>query len=134
MSAERKPRADRAHPPTGQEEEFVRVPTVIDPNGDKVVTLFDAHGRPHTRLVAETVLEAFVGPRPTGHVARFKDGDRLNCAQANLEWAPVHADPPADPARDRMLSTRRRAEESRRALAGRPQSDSAELLAEDRLR
>jgi hypothetical protein len=51
-----------------------------------VVTLYDEQGRPQTRLAAELVLEAFGGPRPPGHVVRFKDGDPLNCALSNLEW------------------------------------------------
>ena len=34
------------------------------------------------------VLEAFRGPAPRNHVARFRDGARANCRLENLEWAP----------------------------------------------
>ncbi len=74
--------------------EYVRVPAVIDAHGDKIVTPVDAHGRPQTRPIAELVLEAFRGPCPAGHTLKFKDGNRLNCELANLEWAP------ASPTRD----------------------------------
>jgi hypothetical protein len=107
---------------------------VVDANGDKVVTLHDEQGRPHTRLVAEIVLETFAGPRPPGHVIRFKDGDRLNCALSNLEWIPAATPGPDESARARAIATRRRADEVRKALEGRLHSDSAELVAEDRLR
>ena len=80
MSAQRQ----HTHDPNGhdsdQGEEWVQVPAVVDANGDRIITLYDDQGRPQTRLVAEFVLEAFVGPKPPGHVVRFKDGDRLNCA------------------------------------------------------
>jgi hypothetical protein len=65
------------------------LPAVIDDNGDMVITLFDGAGRRLTRRVAELVLETFVGPCPPGHELRFKDGNRLNCELANLEWANV---------------------------------------------
>jgi len=38
------------------------------------------------RKVHQLVLEAFVGPRPAGHVARHLDGVRKNCELANLTW------------------------------------------------
>jgi hypothetical protein len=109
------------------------VPAVVDANGDKVVTLSDERGLPQTRLLAELILEAFVGPRPSGHVARFKDGNRLNCQLTNLEWvaAPATRD---EAARARAIATRERADAMRRTLEGRPHSDSALLVAEDRLR
>jgi hypothetical protein len=132
MSAGRRPRHDQ--PDRDSEGEYVRVPAVVDANGDKVVTLFDEQGRPHTRLVAELVLEAFTGPRPPGHAIRFKDGDRLNCAATNLEWVPSVSQSPDESARARAVATRQRADAIRKALAGRPHSDSAELVAEDRLR
>ena len=46
------------------------------PNGNKYVT----------RLVHALVLEAFVGPRPGGAVARHLDGNRLNNEASNLAW------------------------------------------------
>jgi len=85
MSAQRQSRSDPPGGEPAQDEEWVRVPAVVDANGDKVVTLYDERGRPQTRLLAELILEAFVGPRPSGHVARFKDGNRLNCQLTNLE-------------------------------------------------
>ena len=85
MSAQRQNRSDPPGGEPAQDEEWVRVPAVVDANGDKVVTLYDERGRPQTRLLAELILEAFVGPRPSGHVARFKDGNRLNCQLTNLE-------------------------------------------------
>jgi len=113
--------------------DFVRVPAVVDASGEKVVILIDDKGREQTRLVAELVLESFVGPRPIGGVVRFKDGDRLNCALDNLEWAPSGA--PRDPsAQARAVATRARADAIRRSLEGRAHSDSGELVAEDRRR
>jgi hypothetical protein len=44
------------------------------------------NGRSRKRLVHQLVLEAFVGPRPAGAVARHLDGNRLNCAPTNLAW------------------------------------------------
>jgi hypothetical protein len=123
----------QARPEPDCGEEWVRVPTVVDANGDKVVTLYDEKGRPHTRPLAELVLESFLGPRPPGHVVRFKDGNRLNCALDNLEWAPAEAGPD-EAARARAVATRERADAIRRGLEGRAHSDSAELVAEDRLR
>jgi hypothetical protein len=37
--------------------------------------------------VAHLVLEAFVGPRPSGLVAKYADGDPANIALSNLRWA-----------------------------------------------
>ena len=38
------------------------------------------------RKVHHLVLEAFVGPRPSGHVGRHLDDDRSNNTRANLAW------------------------------------------------
>jgi hypothetical protein len=132
MSAQRKP--EREAPEPEGAGEWVQVPAVIDANGDRVITLFDEHGRPQTRPVAELVLEALEGPRPPGHVVRFKDGDRLNCRLDNLEWAAPEDVQNDNPVRARAIETRRRADEMRRQLEGRHHSDSGELQAEDRLR
>jgi hypothetical protein len=43
-------------------------------------------GVPHTRGVATMVLSAFVGRRPAGHYAEFRNGDRRDCSLANLYW------------------------------------------------
>jgi hypothetical protein len=133
MSAQRRSRTDPPGRESEQVHEWVQVPAVIDANGDKVITLYDEQGRPQTRPVAELVLESFVGPRPPGHVLRFKDGNRLNCELANLEWvaAPTERD---EAARARAIATRERADAMRRTLEGRPHTDSALLVAEDRLR
>lgn len=133
MSAGRRPHPDAADRDPGPvpHAEWVPLPVVIDAEGERLATLRDDRGRSVTRPVAELVLEAFVGPRPPGHVVRFLVGNRLNCAVENLEWAPAAADPAAQAA---ARATRKRADAMRRRLAGRPQSDSAELVAEDRLR
>jgi hypothetical protein len=131
MSAERRlnPNPDAS----AEGLEWAPVPVVVDVNGDRLVTIHDEDGRAHTRPVAELVLESFVGPRPPGHVLQFKDGNRLNCALVNLEWAPTM--PVRDEsARARTIATRERADVIRKALEGRRHSDSAELVAEDRLR
>jgi hypothetical protein len=134
MSAQANPARDRSEKDVRQEEDWVRIPAVIDPAGDRIVTLFDERGRPQARLVAEVVLEAFAGPRPPGHVILFKNGDRLNCDLANLEWIPCPNLERDVVARARAIATRERADATRRSLEGRPHSDSGELLAEDRLR
>lgn len=36
--------------------------------------------------VATTVLEAFVGPRPRGYYAEFRNGDPADCRLSNLYW------------------------------------------------
>lgn len=113
--------------------EYVRVPAMIDANGDKIITLIDAHGRPQTRLIAELVLEAFRGPCPPGCTLTFKDGNRLNCELMNLEWTPVPITRD-EAARAKAIATRERANAIRQSLEGRPHSDSAELVAEDRQR
>jgi HNH endonuclease len=131
MSARRQHRTDPPGHESDRLDEWVQVSAVVDVDGNKVITLYDDQGRPQTRLQAELILEAFIGPRPPGHVVRFKDGNRLNCKLTNLEWvaAPARRDEAA-----RAIATRERAEASLRSLTGRPQSDSALLVAEDRHR
>jgi hypothetical protein len=133
MSVQRKPAKELLVEPASRVDEWVRVPAAVDANGDKVVTIHNDRGQPPTRLVAELILEAFVGPRPAGHVVRFKDGNRLNCDLANLEWA-VATGTRDEAARARAIATRQRADAMRRSLEGRDHSDSALLVAEDRLR
>lgn len=43
-------------------------------------------GLPRNILVANAVLEAFVGPRPRGHYAEFRNGDPSDCRLVNLYW------------------------------------------------
>jgi HNH endonuclease len=133
MSVESQHTADRHGDGSFQVGDWTRVPTVVNDDGDKVVILYDERGQPQTRMVAELILEAFAGPRPHGHVLRFTDGNHLNCELTNLEWV---AAPPAriDAARARAIATRERADATRRSLEGRVHSDSADLVAEDRLR
>jgi len=133
MSAQGHATDDTHGDETIQGDDWVRIPAVVDANGDKVVLLRDERGQTQTRLVAELILEAFVGPPPKGHVVGFKDGNRLNCQIANLEWvaAPVTRNKAA---RARAIATRAQADAMRKALEGRPHSDSALLVAEDRLR
>jgi len=133
MFAQGEPRTDTHGDEPVRGDDWVRLPAVVDANGDKVVMLHDERGRIQTRLVAELILEAFVGPRPADYVVCFKDGNRLNCELTNLEWvaAPVTRD---EAARARAIATRERADAMRRTLEGRPHSDSALLVAEDRLR
>jgi HNH endonuclease len=133
MSAPRQPTNGSPGPIPAPDDDWVRFPAVVDARGDKVVSLHDQQGRPQTRLVAELVLEAFVGPRPANHIVRFKDGNRLNCDLANLEWAPAPATRDEE-ARARAIATCQRADAMRRSLEGREHSDSALLVAEDRLR
>jgi hypothetical protein len=133
MSTSRRRRRKLGGAEPEESGEYVRVPAVVDANGDKVVTITDDEGRQQTRLVAELVLESFVGPRPAGHVLRFKDGNRLNCELKNLEWALTTA-VRDEAARARAITTRERADAVRRSLEGRQHSDSAELVAEDRQR
>jgi hypothetical protein len=64
---------------------------------------------------------------------RFKDGNRLNCELTNLQWTPVPI-VRDEAARARAIATRERADAIRQSLEGRPHSDSAELVAEDRQR
>jgi HNH endonuclease len=133
MSASRRRRRNLGGVEPEESSEWVRVPAVVNTDGDKVITVTDAQGREQNRLVAELILEAFAGPRPPDHVLRFKDGNRLNCELANLEWAPAPASRP-DSLRAKAIATRERADTIRRSLEGRLHSDSALLVSEDRRR
>ncbi len=59
--------------------------------GDKMV-LLRRNGRAHCLLVHNLILEIFVGPKPDGHRAYFKDGSRDNLTVDNLEWRPRTAE------------------------------------------
>ena len=119
---------------TGIEDGWVQLPVIIDAHGHRVVTLSDGQGRPQVRRVAEIVLESFVGPCPRDYCIHFKDGDRLNCLLSNLEWVPGVDIDRENERRAHAIASRERADSIRRSLEGRVHSDSAELLAEDRLR
>ncbi len=133
MSADRQIRSNFREAEPEESGEYVRVPAVVDAKGNKVVTLTDDEGREQTRLVAELVLESFVGACPSGYILHFKDGNRLNCELKNLEWAPTLS-VRDEGARDRAIATRERADAVRRSLQGRRHSDSAQLMDEDRQR
>lgn len=56
-------------------------------------------GRPpknHSRYVGIhiLVLEAFVGARPPNQVAKWRDGNKLNCEARNLTWGAQESQPP----------------------------------------
>jgi hypothetical protein len=99
MPSNRRRRRHQSKLQQGNSEGWVRVPNFVNANGDKMVTLVDNLGQPRTRLVAEIMLETWVGPRPAGHIVRFKDGNRLNCAPANLDWVPAESSGPDEVAR-----------------------------------
>lgn len=54
-------------------------------HGYLTMCLFSS-GKRFRRDVHRIVLETFVGPRPAEQEARHIDGDRTNCALANLQW------------------------------------------------
>lgn len=55
--------------------------------GYRTCTLIDAEaGRKKYALVHRLVLEAFVGPCPSGFECCHNDGDRSNAALSNLRW------------------------------------------------
>ena len=91
MSTQPQHRTDPPGHDSDRRDEWVQVPAIVDVEGNKIISLYHDQGRPQTRLLAELVLEALVGPRPPGHVVRFKDGNRLNCERTNLEWVPAPA-------------------------------------------
>ena len=60
---------------------------LIDKNGNPYVWLIHPEtGEETKRMVAELVLETFVGIRPTGKNIHHIDGDKQNNNLNNLEW------------------------------------------------
>lgn len=59
---------------------------VRDSKKGYVSVALSLEGRVRTAFVHTLVLEAFIGPRPTGHQAAHLDGDRANNALTNLAW------------------------------------------------
>lgn len=68
----------------------LRVPVVARKRGGYLTLLFHVDGRPTLRYVHQLVLEAFVGPRPAGHVTRHLDGSPTNNRLSNLCWGTQH--------------------------------------------
>lgn len=66
------------------------------------------------------VLEAFVGPRPPKYEARFIDGNKSNCAVANLEWVPFQKRPipQGEDATNAKLTAKQVLDARRRAAEG----------------
>ena len=58
---------------------------------DKAV-LLRRNRRSDCVLVHNLILETYVGPKPDGHRAYFKDGNRNNLTVENLEWRPRTAE------------------------------------------
>lgn len=123
MSTRRQPVSECRGEEPAQDDDWVRIPAVIDANGDRVVTLRDEHGHAQARLVAELVLEAFAGSQPPGNVVGFKDGNRLNCQRDNLEWVAIPA-ARNEAAGARAIAVRERADAMCKSLEGRPHSDT----------
>lgn len=77
-------RADRLSKRAGETHE---VRGGVAGNGYRVVRLAVAPGRHVSAFVHHLIAEAFLGPRPTWHEEiRHLDGNKLNCAAANLSW------------------------------------------------
>lgn len=53
---------------------------------NRAVVQICVDGQPRNILVHIAVLEAFVGPRPRGHYAEFRNGDPTDCRLSNLYW------------------------------------------------
>jgi HNH endonuclease len=64
-------------------------------------------GQPRTILVANAVLEAFVGRRPRGYYAEHRDGDRSNNRLENLYWRKTGLGWPRPQAQGGSVSTLR---------------------------
>lgn len=59
----------------------------LDPKGYYTAILQDkAHSRKRHARIHALVLEAFIGPRPSGYVCRHLDGNRTNNVPSNLAW------------------------------------------------
>ena len=64
------------------------VKTNVLQSGYRVVNVRFNGEKWRTVTVARLVLEAFIGPKPLTHEARFIDGDPTNCMVSNLRWEP----------------------------------------------
>lgn len=64
---------------------FIRTPGFL-PKGYLIVILKGGGSPAVHRLVHRLVLDAFVGPCPTGHEGSHLDGHKVNCRLANLAW------------------------------------------------
>lgn len=59
---------------------------IVPPIKEHVRVSLQVSGKTQRCLVHLLVAEAFVGPRPKGHTANHKDGDKGNNRADNLEW------------------------------------------------
>jgi len=99
----------------------IKKPT-ISRAGVLVVNLY-GNGSTKVRAVHSLVADAFLGPRPAGHMVSFKDSDSMNVDAENLTYVPLSLRQPRRPSeRGKYLVgklTRYQADEIRkRALAG----------------
>lgn len=62
------------------------VSPVCGPTGYKVIAVGNGTGKQQRKYVHHVVAEAFIGPRPDGHVVNHIDGDKQNNCAANLEY------------------------------------------------
>jgi hypothetical protein len=58
----------------------------LNSDGDLVVGLKRKDGTTETKLLAEMVAQAFLGPKPSGAKVSFLNGDRRDCRAENLAY------------------------------------------------
>jgi hypothetical protein len=79
-------RVRRSAPGPGTRPGKIRLPS-FSPWGTAMVVLC-APGRTRNVAIAPRVAAAFLPPKPApGAILKHRDGDRTNCAAANLRWA-----------------------------------------------
>jgi hypothetical protein len=78
--------------------ETAKILTPIYRKGYPNYSLYNKHGIYKHKLAHRLVLEAFVGPCPTGMECCHNDGNRKNCVLSNLRW-----DTPKNNGLDRII-------------------------------